>query len=485
MRTRLLYAGFCLLSAAIGACDRAAAPEKRADGHASRPPNIIVIVSDDQAARTLGVDGNAHIRTPCIDRLAAEGAFFARAYVPLPQCAPSRAAMLTGRYPHRLGVLTNVEGGVPADAATIAQVLRPSGYRCGLIGKWHLGDESRQQGGFDDAWIVREHDPARAREKYTDPVLLVNGVRRQEKGYLTDILTQYAIEFVRASDKRPCFLWLAHFSPHEPLAPPPDSRHAYSPADVPLPASISDDLSGKPAQQRRSACHAEFERVGLPEVRWRCAQYYSMISALDENVGRLVDALRADGRERDTIVFYLSDNGWLNGEHQLHDKGPFFYDELIRTPLIAWAPGRIKPGQRIGALVSSIDLLPTIAGLAGVAAPAGVDGVDFWPLVAGSKQSVRDELYLVYAEKLSSAEFEPMLGVVTSRHKYSRYMSDGAEELYDLAADPFELRNLVAAAESAAALGDLRARVDRFAAGFQDPFWLHPPTQPSGEDGGE
>lgn len=482
MRTRLLYAGLFFLSAALGACDRAAPTTKPADGRASRPPNIIVIISDDQAARTLGVDGNAHIRTPCIDRLAAEGAFFARAYVPLPQCAPSRAAMLTGRYPHRLGVLTNVEGGIPADAPTIAQVLKPQGYRCGLIGKWHLGDESRQQGGFEDAWIVREQDPSRAQEKYTDPVLLVNGERRQEKGYLTDILTQYAIDFVRAPDERPYFLWLAHFSPHEPLSPPPDSKHAYSPADVPLPASVSDDLSGKPAQQQRSACHKEFERVGLPEVRWRCAQYYSMISALDENVGRLLDALRADGRKRDTIVFYLSDNGWLNGEHQLHDKGPFFYDELLRTPLIAWAPGRIAAGQRIGALVSSIDLLPTIAGLAGAAAPAGADGVDFWPLATGSRKSVRDELYLVYAEKLTSQEFEPMLGIVTSRFKYSRYMSDGAEELYELDADPFEVRNLVTAGGAADALGDIRARVDRFAAGFQDPFWLHPPTQPSSAD---
>ncbi len=450
-------------------------------------PNVIVIVTDDQAPRTLGVDGNDQICTPRLDQMAAEGAYFRKAYVPLPQCAPSRAATLTGRYPHRLGVIANLESSLPEDAWTLGELFQVAGYRCGMIGKWHLGARTSSQRGFDDFWATRAVAGSRGLDRYRAPTLLVNGAEYQIEGFLTDVLTDLAIEFVESGDDRPFFLWMAHYAPHEPLIDPPDRGLHYDPSEIALPPSLADDLRTKPPQQSESALHAEFRSMGMAELRRRVAKYYAMISNVDMNVGRQLDHLAARGLAENTIVVFLSDNGWLCGEHQLYDKGPFLYDELVRTPLIVWAPGRFRAGQSIEALVSTIDLLPTLAEVAGIATPTNVDGVSFWPLLTGSASQTREQLYLLFNEKQTGHVFEPMLGVVTRQHKYSRYMRNHAEELYDLLADPFEMVNLASAPTPPPALSDMRRRVDEFAATFEQPFWLQaqsavgtpPPTEPA------
>jgi N-acetylglucosamine-6-sulfatase len=424
-------------------------------------PNIIVVLTDDQAPGSLGVAGNPNIRTPHLDALAAGGVYFTRAYVPVPQCAPSRAAMLTGQYPHVAGVMTNTDARLPGTARTLPRVLKEHGYATGLIGKWHLGVDERAQGGFEDMWVTFP-----VKESHTDPELWVDGERRRHEGFLTDILTDYAIRFVDRHGSQPFLLWLAYRAPHPPFPQGGDERFAYDAAALPLPASIDDDLSGKPAAQRDSACHAWFAKAGRDDgagVRRRLAKYYALVSAIDYNVGRLVEHLRGKGIADRTVLFYLSDNGALFGEHQMVTKGPALYEELVRTPMIVWAPGRLPGGRRVDSLVSALDIFPTACGLTGSSPPPDLAGTDIWPLATGTATGPRREtLFLQYQEKTRTGERVPIRGLVTDRYKYAVYLDSGEEELYDLQNDPGEMTNLAAGAGHRDVATGLRERLDQW-----------------------
>jgi len=448
--------GACLCLGLVGCSVSESSPANR--------PNILVIVADDLAPRMLGSEGNDVIRTPSIDTLAAAGTSFSRAYVPLPQCGPSRAALLFGRYPHELGVLSNPDAWSGEDSS-IADVLGASGYRCGLVGKWHLGGDQDPRAGFNDFWrtIDRDH------RSYVDPILWIDGERHQQEGYLPELLTDQAIEFVDTRDERPFFLWLAYKTPHEPFTPPPDSAFAYDPAEIPFPENLSDDLTSKPAAQRDSVLHQRYLDVSRGDLRRVVSTYYAMISALDHSIGRLLDHLADSGLAEDTVVVFLSDNGFMAGEHSMITKGPAFYEELVRTPLIIRWPGHAPAGVRRDALISTLDLFPTLAAIAGAAQPEGLAGEDVMPLVRGEIEALHQELFLEYAQRQGQAT--AMLGVVTDRHKFVRYLESGEEELYDLVADPLELRTLVGTPESRPELERLRARVAAFQDTIADPFW--------------
>jgi len=434
-------------------------------------PNIVFILTDDQAPNTTGFEGNRFIRTPNLDRMAGEGTYFSRAYVPLPQCAPSRAALLTGRYPHEIGAMSNNDAALPPDAKTIAHLLGGAGYRCGLIGKWHQGGPLKPQAGFEEYWVARDKNARDKSEKYQDPVIFVNGQTSEHKGHLTDRLTDYALRFIDQPDERgrPYFLWLAYYAPHEPFIAHP--AHAYDPAQVPLPESIRDDLAAKPPQQRENVCHKWFQRTSEAGLRRQIADYYSMISGVDANVGRILDHLRQNAGGRPTLVIFMSDNGWFNGEHQLVRKGPMLYEELVRTPLLFWMPGTVPAGRRCAQLVSALDLFPTLAAVGGVTLAEKPSGYDIWPLARGAETDVRDAVFLQFYEKGSTAGVEPMLGIVTARFKYTRYMHGGDEELYDLEQDPLELRSQLDNPELLPTLRSLRMRIDQFRDGVARPFW--------------
>jgi N-acetylglucosamine-6-sulfatase len=427
-------------------------------------PNILVIVADDLAPGMLGSEGNEVIRTPNIDTLAAAGTSFSRAYVPLPQCGPSRAALLFGRYPHEIGVLSNPDAW-SGEGSSIADVLGASGYRCGLVGKWHLGGDPDAQAGFDDFWrtIDRDH------RSYVDPVLWIDGERHQPEGYLPEILTDHAIEFIDTRDERPFFLWLAYKTPHEPFTVPPDPAFAHDPATLTFPESLSDDLASKPAAQRDSVLHQRYLDKSPGDLRQVVSTYYAMISALDHSIGRLLDHLASGGLAKNTVVVFLSDNGLMAGEHSMITKGPAFYEELVRTPLIIRWPGHAPAGARRDALISTLDLFPTLTALAGATDPAGLAGMDVMPLVRGDAAALREELFLEYSRRQGQAT--PMLGVVTASHKYVRYLGSGEEELYDLRADPLELQNIAGTPEGRPELERLRGRVAEFQDSIAEPFW--------------
>lgn len=433
-------------------------------GETPRKPNILVLLADDLAPGMVGVEGNEVIRTPTLDTLAAQGASFSRAYLPLPQCAPGRAALLLGRYPHEIGVLSNPEGW-SGDVTSVATVLGKNGYRCGLVGKWHLGGDEDPQAGFDDYWCTLDRDF----RTYEDPVLWIDGERHQQRGYLPELLTERAIEFIDAADERPFFLWLAYKTPHEPFTLPRDPAFAYDPATIPLPASLSDDLSTKPTAQRESVLHQRYKDVDTDELRRVVSTYYAMISALDHSIGRLLEHLDSSGLADDTLVVFLSDNGLMAGEHQMITKGPAFYEELVRTPLFIRWPGHVPAGVRRDALVSTLDLFPTLTAAAGAMNPPDLAGMDLLPLARGDVASLHEELFLEYSQR--QGQNTPMLGIVTQQHKYVRYLGSGEEELYDLSADPRELENLAGAPGRAAELGQLRERLAVFQSTIAEPFW--------------
>jgi arylsulfatase A-like enzyme len=451
-RNPLLLALSC---AYLTGCPRGAdAPDRHAPSGADRP-NVIFIFTDDQAPGTLGFEGNTHIRTPNIDRLAAEGVRFTRAYVPLPQCAPSRAAVLTGLYPHQNGVLTNEAARLRPDAFTFGDLFKSQGYATALVGKWHLGNEQTAQCGFTDMWVTFPMPG-----EHVDPPLWVNGQLKPHTGNITDVLTDYALQFVDAHQDDPFFLWVAYKAPHPPFVAYPGEHSAYDPEAIPLPESIRDDLSGKPASQQRGKCHEWFQQTPLQAVRRDRALYYSMISGIDHNVGRIIDRLRQLNLDRRTIVIFKSDNGILLGEHQMLRKGPAFYEELVRTPTVFWAPGRLPADKKVDDLIGTLDLLPTFCAILGVSPPRPLPGRDIWPLAAGTADVPhRDALFFEYLEKEATGENVPMRGLVTDRYKYSIYLSPGEEELYDLQSDPHEMTNLANSADHRDTLDALRARL--------------------------
>jgi N-acetylglucosamine-6-sulfatase len=419
-------------------------------------PNLLLIVADDLAARALGYEGNALARTPNLDRLAREGTHFRRAYVPTPQCAPSRAALLLGVYPHQSGALAN-RSAWDTSRTTLADVLRAAGYRTGFVGKWHLGEDEKPQAGFD-SWCAID----RRALSYFDPRLSIDGRDEARTGYVPTLFTDEALRFLRADDDRPFFLWLAYTSPHEPLAPPPDPAMTRDPAQFSLPPSSADDLSEKPSLQRASEGHRLFQQHGTAGVLRVSALYQSVVDALDVEIGRVLAELDARGLAEDTLVVFLSDNGTLHGEHQLVTKGPAFYEELVRTPLVVRGPGVLA--RELDTVVSSLDLFPTLAHFGGAALPADLAGHDLGALLAGGGAPEREAVFLEYERKQPDDPPTPMLGWIDAREKYVRYLGSGEEELYDLATDPEERVNLAFGARAPERLNAARARLEPFRA---------------------
>jgi len=455
----------CLCIGALTVIGCGAQDEGSGGDGGKAPANVVVLLADDLAPGILGFDGNPDIRTPHLDRLADEGTCFLRAYVPLAQCGPSRAAMLTGRYPHRLGVLTNDGARLPARQPTIARAFRGAGYRCGFVGKWGLGPAQAPQAGFRAYWRAMART-----DRYQDPRLWVDGENLKQSGWLPDVLTDMGIEFIEGRGDEPFFLWISYKTPHGPLTTPPAADLSYTSAELSAPTSASDDLSGKPRAQREGYAHQEYLRRGMRAVHKERAVYYAMVSALDRSIGRLASYLDESGLSENTLLIFTSDNGWFLGEHQMATKGPSLYEELVRAPMLLRWPGRVPSNQRNEALVSTLDLFPTLLALLGQL-DGEADGHDLWPLIEGRVESVRDVLFLEYWKKKPDDAPVPMLGLVTHSSKYTRYLDSQEEEHYDLESDPDELNNLVSSAAHLAELTRLRDLLDAHAQTIEKPFW--------------
>jgi arylsulfatase A-like enzyme len=410
--------------------------------------NIVLILSDDHRFDFMSFMSGAppFLKTPNLDRMASQGAHVRNAFVTTALCSPSRASILTGQYAHRHGIVDN-SSPIPAGTTFFTQHLRKAGYRTAYIGKWHMGEVDDEPQPSFDHWVS-----FRGQGVYNDPLLNIDGERRQMRGYTTDILTDYAVEWLKhqAKDSRaPFFLMLSHKAVHSEFEPAPRHRGRYADIPIPYPDTMTDtedNYRDKPRwvkEQRYSWHGVEHMYHGALRFDDFYRAYSETLLALDESVGRVLDTLDASGLSASTLVIYMSDNGFLLGEHGLIDKR-HAYEESMRVPMIAYAPGLIPPGSQVSQVVRNIDIAPTLLEIANVRASAVIDGRSVLPALTGSSEASAGELLYEYYWEYAFPHTPTTLALRGDRYKFIYYPGVwDLQELYDLEADPRERRNLI------------------------------------------
>ncbi len=411
-------------------------------------PNFLFVLTDDQRKGAMGNDGNPLIKTPNLDRLAREGMAFRNAYVSTPVCSPSRGSILTGQYPHTHGVVKNsAYDALSHRLITFPQLLHNSGYYTAHIGKWHMGQDATERPGYD-RWVC-----LRGQGEYFDPFLNIDGTETPTKGYVTDILTDYAVDFLKSSHgNKPFMLYLAHKAVHGPYTPPPrfakefaDAKIIRSASAVPpgVPA-LPGDLEGKPAIKAGLAKAANQPNKGdfSPSDETIRKTLRSMM-AVDESLGRILKTLEEIGQLDNTVVVFFSDNGYFWGEHSLGEKR-LAYDESIGVPLLIRFPKRIKAGSTSDAFALNIDFAPTFLELANIPIPDNIQGRSLLPLLQGQTPAAWRQSFLTEFVPTNTEPYPAWKAVRTDQWKYIHYLGvNGQDELYDLKKDPHEIKNII------------------------------------------
>ncbi len=477
--------------------------------------NVLFLMTDQHRVDTLGCYGNEIIATPNLDRLAAGGTRFDRWYTPTAICTPARASLLTGQAPFRHRLLANAERNVgyledlPADSFSFSRALRERGYNCGLIGKWHTGTRlTAADFGFDGPDLPGWHNPVDHPDylaylaerdlpphKITDEMrgTMPNGrpgnllaARLQQpveatfEAYLAtraiELLERYAAD--RADDGQPFYLALNFFGPHLPYVLPDHYFDLYDPAKIELPASAAETFDGKPPVQRNYSAHWAFDTMASEDSRKLIATYWGYVTMIDEQIGRVLDAVDRLGLDDDTAVFFTADHGEFTGAHRLHDKGPAMYEDIYRTPGLIKLPGA-PAGQVRDEFVSLTDCTATILELTGCDPAPAVDSRSLVPLVRGEQPDWDDHIVCEF----HGHHFPyPQRMLRTERYKLV-INPDSVNELYDLAADPDELHNRYQDPAHAEHRAELTARLYRLLRDRGDNFhhWMTS-MYPVGED---
>ncbi len=443
---------------------------------AARQPNIVVVLVDDLRWDDIGVAGHPFAETPSIDKLASEGARFLNAFATTPLCSPSRAAILTGTYAHTNGIIDNTaRDSASHKLQTFAIPLQAAGYQTGFFGKWHMGNDDGQRPGWTH-WVAMK-----GQGEAVNPKLNVDGTRLEVKGYVTDVLSDYVDRFVRANARKPFMVFMAHKAMHpnimqqndgstvalasQPEGFVPAPRHAgkYANAVVPRRPNALAPITNKPALQRRietlpplSPATGTSDR----DVRSRL----EMLLAVDESLGRLVKTLEEMGELDNTIIVFTSDHGYFYGEHGLDQERRLAYEETARIPLIIRYPKLVTAGVTPAQLVQTLDIVPTVLGMAGITDTVARQGTSLMPLLTGQFAPWRSSVLIEY---YSDKVFPRMVtmgyqAVRTERYKYIHYTElSGMDELYDLVADSCEMHNLMGSAAGKAALPGVQLELER------------------------
>ncbi|HOK95430.1 MAG TPA: sulfatase [Anaerohalosphaeraceae bacterium] len=453
-------------------------------------PNILFIFSDDHAVQAISAYGSTINQTPNIDRLAREGIILDRCYCCNSICAPSRAAVLTGKHSHANGVMTNMDR-FDGTQPTFPQMLRQAGYQTALIGKWHLKSDPT---GFDYWDILPDQG------NYYNPDFLTPAGKTRHIGYVTDLITDKSLDWLSAQRdaRKPFLLMCQHKAPHRNWMPNLKHLHLYEDAEIPEPPTLFDDYASRnpmlknnemeigrhlmmdsdlkvagsplkdalgrsfsnaerarmtPEQRQQwdaaySPRNAAFEKANLSGkdlLRWKYQRYVKdylrCIASVDENIGRLLDWLEVSGLARNTLVVYSADQGFYLGEHGWYDKR-WMYEESFRMPFIARWPGHIKAGIRVSALAQNIDFAPTFLEAAGLTVPHEMQGVSLCSLFDGKVPNRwRKALYYHYYEK-GEHNVPRHFGIRTDRYKLICYYDYNEWELFDLKSDPYEINNV-------------------------------------------
>ena len=475
-------------------------------------PNVILIMTDQHRADALGCMGNPIVRTPTLDRLAAEGVAFERAFTVCPVCMASRAAIHTGRYPRSLRMPSM--GILPPDEITLAETLQRAGYRTGMFGKLHFTPEgyTRNVLATDDEVIdvtpflaPAGIDSAATRAAASDPFKRKYGfqtdfaVADNNWGRYLDWLTERspqhvgafvaenwnrgrggvhygdsppatrmfhpqgrdffdshippelhpscfivdkAVEFIRANRDRPFFAHVSFVDPHHPFNAPMEFNRMYDPAEMPPPREFDRQRCFPPGLPEGVARAIEV-KAGWPDelFQWALANYYGMISHIDWCLGRLLDELDALALTDETLIVFVSDHGEYVGDHRLLYKGSLLFDGLMRVPLIFRGGGAFSPGRRVGAMVQTIDIYPTVMGLLGLPTHAGVQGRDLSAALAGGEEAGYDRV-TCELDDLPDRQYAAAWAIRSDRWKLIHYPTARTGMLFDLADDPGEYNNL-------------------------------------------
>jgi arylsulfatase A-like enzyme len=427
---------------------------------AERKPNFLFVYTDDQRWDAMGVVQREQgerarfpwFQTPNMDRVAAEGVRFRNAFVTLSLCAPSRAAFLTGRYNHSNGVINN-HTPFPETSVTHATLLGAAGYKTAYIGKWHMGGQRGKRPGFDySASFIGQG-------RYIDCPIEVNGTSTPSTGWVDDVLTDYAIDYIKQNKDKPFSVVVGYKACHGPTSPPERAKDRFAgekARSVPNMGVRAVYRTGDEAprgKKKAAADSADGVNINL--------NYFRCISAADDNLGKLLKVLDDLGLADNTVVVFASDNGYYNGEHNLGDKRSA-YDESLRIPMIVRCPKLFPKGKVRDEMVLNIDLAPTYLELAGVAVPPEMHGRSWVPLLTDKKTEWRRSFLGEYFYEQNFVGTPTLVALRTTDAKLIKYPGhEDWTELFDLVKDPYEIKNLAADSAHKDMLARMNAEFER------------------------
>jgi len=434
-------------------------------------PNLLLVLTDDQGCWAMGCAGNGELRTPNLDRMAAEGTRFESFFCTCPVCSPARSSILTGRIPSQHGVLDYIklgdwprdqEGDRPieylAGQTAYSDLLAAGGYRCGFSGKWHMGNACVPQKSFED-WHIFPGG------RYFEPRAVIDGEPATHPGYVSDAIVDHALDFLgrQRVEGEPFYLSVHFTAPHSPWT---RENHPEETFDYYHDECALDSVPNLPRHPWQKAFPEFYTEEGR---RADLAGYFAAIEEMDRNLGRLLDELEATGLRERTLVLFCSDNGMNMGHHGICGKGngtfPLnMYDTSVKVPAIASMPGTVPQSEVCDELLSQYDIMPTLLELAGLENPEadGLPGSSFAGLLTVGEAGPREDVVIF-------DEYGPARMIRTRQWKYVRRYPYGPNELYDLVNDPDEDENLVDDPAQAKRIAELRSRMERWFLRYADP----------------
>jgi arylsulfatase A-like enzyme len=506
---RVLLFTLCFAAVLFGPADPSAGAPRR--------PNILYIMTDDHAAHAISAYGSKVNQTPNLDRLAAGGIRFDRCFATNSICTPSRATILTGKYSHKNGV--PVFNRFDSSQQTVAKLLQASGYYTAMIGKWHLGSDPT---GFD-YWNIL---PGQGR--YNDPILYDKDGSEVYPGYATDVITDLTINVLKNRPRdKPFFVMSHHKAPHREWVPDEKHRKMFAGRQIPEAPTLWDDYEGRTDalhEQQQSVFNdltrldlklpppeglSEQERrawlatkptdvqievngqkktlTGIELKKWKYQRYMqdylACVQSVDDNIGRLLDWIDANGLRDNTVIIYTSDQGFFLGDHGLYDKR-FMYEPSIKMPFLVRGPAVAKPGSVTTALATNCDFAPTFLDLAGLPVPADMQGRSLVPLLNGKRPSDwRDAMYYRYYHDPGHHNTRAHYGVRTDTHKLMYFWKKDQWECYDLVKDPEEMHNIYNDPAARPVVEKLKQELYRLKKEVQDEDQFSGELPPAGVDG--